>query len=92
MFSKSDFQHWAKGNVVPFAAVATRIEGRKEDDLLRTYGFRGNRDEYSTTHPHQACVRSRARSVAVCKHSANAERRRADLSKIPTQSGSGMNS
>ncbi len=41
MFSKSDFQSWAKGNVVRFAAVMTKIEGRKDDSLLRTYGFRG---------------------------------------------------
>ena len=41
MFSKSDFQHWARGNVVRFAAVMTKIEGRKDDDLLRTYGFSG---------------------------------------------------
>jgi hypothetical protein len=41
VFSKQEFQSWAKRSVVPFAAVMTRIEGRKDDDLLRTYGFRG---------------------------------------------------
>lgn len=42
MFSKSDFQAWGKAdNAVLFAAVMTKIEGRKDDELLRTYGFRG---------------------------------------------------
>lgn len=41
MFSKSDFQAWGKESAVLFAAVATRITDREEDDLLRTYGFRG---------------------------------------------------
>jgi len=41
VFSKKDFQNWGKQNAVLFAAVMTRIEGRKDDDLLRTYGFRG---------------------------------------------------
>ena len=41
MFSKKDFQTWAKADVVPFAAVMTKIDGRPHDDLLRTYGFRG---------------------------------------------------
>ena len=41
MFSKDDFQSWGKKNVVLFAATATRIEGRKDDGLLRTYGFSG---------------------------------------------------
>lgn len=41
MFSTSEFQTWAKANVVPFAAVMTKIEGRENDELLRTYGFRG---------------------------------------------------
>lgn len=41
MFSKKDFQVWGKQNAVLFAAVMTKIEGRKDDDLLRTYEFRG---------------------------------------------------
>ena len=41
MFSKQDFQDWGKQNAVLFAAVMTKIEGRKNDDLLRTYGFSG---------------------------------------------------
>ena len=41
MFSTREFQDWAKENVVRFAAVMTRIEGREDDALLRTYGFRG---------------------------------------------------
>ena len=41
MFSKKDFQAWGKQNAILFAAVATKIEGRKDDALLRTYGFRG---------------------------------------------------
>ncbi|MCA8976443.1 MAG: hypothetical protein KDC98_17115 [Planctomycetes bacterium] len=41
MFSKKDFQVWGKQNAVLFAAVMTKIDGRKDDDLLRTYGFRG---------------------------------------------------
>lgn len=41
MFSTKEFQDWAKENVVRFAAVMTHIEGREDDDLLRTYGFRG---------------------------------------------------
>ncbi|MCA8948296.1 MAG: hypothetical protein KDE27_02265 [Planctomycetes bacterium] len=41
MFSKQEFQDWVGENAVPFAAVMTKIEGRKDDDLLRTYEFRG---------------------------------------------------
>jgi predicted ribosome quality control (RQC) complex YloA/Tae2 family protein len=41
VFSKKDFQAWGKQNVVLFAAVMTKIEGRKDDELLRTYEFRG---------------------------------------------------
>ena len=41
MFSKQDFQHWGKTEVVLFASVATHIKGRKDDALLREYGFRG---------------------------------------------------
>lgn len=41
MFSKQDFQDWASDNAVLFASVMTKIEGRKDDDLLRTYEFRG---------------------------------------------------
>jgi hypothetical protein len=41
VFSKKDFQVWGKQNAVLFAAVMTKIEGRKDDDLLRTYEFRG---------------------------------------------------
>lgn len=41
MFSKKDFQTWAKDNVVLFASIMTRIEGRKDDALLSEYGFRG---------------------------------------------------
>ncbi len=41
MFSTDDFQSWVKDNAIPFAAVMTKIEGREDDDLLRTYGFRG---------------------------------------------------
>jgi len=41
VFSKKDFQDWGKENAVLFAAVMTKIEGRKDDELLRTYGFRG---------------------------------------------------
>ena len=41
MFSNKDFQDWAKDNVVLFASIMTRIEGRKDDALLSDYGFRG---------------------------------------------------
>ena len=41
MFSKKDFQTWGKDNAVLFAAVMTKIDGRAQDDLLRTYEFRG---------------------------------------------------
>lgn len=41
MFSDEEFQAWGKENVVLFAAVMTKIEGRKDDELLRTYEFRG---------------------------------------------------
>ena len=41
MFSKEDFQAWGKKDVVLFASVMTRIEGREDDDLLTKYGFRG---------------------------------------------------
>ena len=42
MFSKKDFQDWAKGgNAIVFAAVMTKIDGRENDGLLRDYGFRG---------------------------------------------------
>lgn len=41
MFSKKDFQTWGKQNAILFAAVMTKIEGRKDDALLRTYEFRG---------------------------------------------------
>lgn len=41
MFSKKDFQTWGNQNAILFAAVATKIEGRKDDALLRDYGFRG---------------------------------------------------
>lgn len=41
MFSSKAFQDWGKQDVVLFAAVMTKIEGREDDDLLRTYGFRG---------------------------------------------------
>lgn len=42
MFSSEEFQTWAKGgHAVLFASVMTKIDGRPEDDLLRTYGFRG---------------------------------------------------
>ena len=41
MFSTSEFQTWAKANVVPFAAVMTKSEERPHDELLRTYGFGG---------------------------------------------------
>jgi hypothetical protein len=41
VFSTKEFQDWAKSNVVLFCSMMTRIEGRKDDDLLRTYGFRG---------------------------------------------------
>ncbi|MFT4514563.1 MAG: hypothetical protein ACI89X_003927 [Planctomycetota bacterium] len=41
MFSKNEFKAWGKQNAILFAAVATRIEGRKDDDLLRAYEFRG---------------------------------------------------
>lgn len=41
MFSKPDFQTWGKASAVLFAAVMTRIDGRKDDALLRTYGFTG---------------------------------------------------
>ena len=41
MFSKSDFQAWGKENVVLFASVTTKIKDRKNDSLLRNYGFGG---------------------------------------------------
>ncbi|PIE25024.1 MAG: hypothetical protein CSA62_01610 [Planctomycetota bacterium] len=41
MFSTKEFRAWAKKNVVLFASIMTRIQGRKEDDLLSKYGFRG---------------------------------------------------
>lgn len=41
MFSTEGFQAWAKKNVVLFASIMTRIEGREDDALLRTYGFGG---------------------------------------------------
>ena len=41
MFSTDDFQAWGKDNAILFAAVMTKIEGRKDDALLRTYEFRG---------------------------------------------------
>ena len=41
MFSKTDFQAWGKQNAVLFAAVMTKIDGRKDDELLRTYEFTG---------------------------------------------------
>ncbi|MCB9917417.1 MAG: hypothetical protein H6832_03345 [Planctomycetes bacterium] len=41
MFSKEEFQTWAKDNVVLFASIMTRIEGREDDALLKDYGFRG---------------------------------------------------
>jgi hypothetical protein len=41
VFSARDFQSWGKDNAILFAAVMTKIEGRENDDLLRTYGFRG---------------------------------------------------
>jgi len=41
VFSKKEFQAWGEQNAVLFASVATKIEGRKGDDLLRTYEFRG---------------------------------------------------
>jgi len=41
VFSKTDFQKWGKDNAVLFAAVMTKIDGRKNDSLLREYGFRG---------------------------------------------------
>ncbi|MCR9246063.1 MAG: hypothetical protein NXI31_13610 [bacterium] len=40
MFSTKEFQAWGKDQVL-FAAVMTKIEGRKDDALLRTYGFGG---------------------------------------------------
>ncbi|MCA8955622.1 MAG: hypothetical protein KDC87_06085 [Planctomycetes bacterium] len=39
MFSKKDFQQFGKQEPVLFASVTTRITGRKDDALLRTYGF-----------------------------------------------------
>ena len=41
MFSSKGFQSWGKDNAILFAAVMTKIEGRKDDELLRTYEFRG---------------------------------------------------
>jgi hypothetical protein len=41
VFSKTNFLAWGKKNVVLFASVETRIDDRKNDDLWRTYGFRG---------------------------------------------------
>ena len=42
MFSDKEFHAWAKsGKAVMFAAVMTKIDGRKDDDLLGKYGFRG---------------------------------------------------
>ena len=40
MLSTDEFKAFA-GKVVPFLSMMTRIEDRKDDDLLRTYGFRG---------------------------------------------------
>lgn len=41
MFSDKNFQKWGKQDVVLFASVMTRIEGREDDALLSDYGFRG---------------------------------------------------
>ncbi|MFT4842743.1 MAG: hypothetical protein ACI8UD_001944 [Planctomycetota bacterium] len=41
MFSNKDFKAWGKENAILFASVMTKIEDRKDDDLLRTYEFRG---------------------------------------------------
>jgi hypothetical protein len=41
VFSSKGFQSWGKDNAILFAAVMTKIEGRKDDELLRTYEFRG---------------------------------------------------
>ena len=41
MFSNKEFQSFAGESTVLFASVMTKIEGRKDDELLRTYGFRG---------------------------------------------------
>ena len=41
VFSTTEFQSWGKNNAVLFAATMTKIEGRKDDELLRTYEFRG---------------------------------------------------
>ncbi|MCA8968890.1 MAG: hypothetical protein KDC95_03875 [Planctomycetes bacterium] len=41
MFSKEEFQTWAKENVVLFASIMTKIDGRQDDALLRDYGFGG---------------------------------------------------
>lgn len=41
MFSNNEFKAWGKQNAILFASVMTKIEGRKDDDLLRTYEFRG---------------------------------------------------
>lgn len=41
LFSTDEFQNWGKKNVVLFASVMTRIDGREHDALLRDYGFRG---------------------------------------------------
>jgi hypothetical protein len=41
VFSDKDFQKWGKQDVVLFASVMTRIEGREDDALLSDYGFRG---------------------------------------------------
>jgi len=42
VFSTQEFQQWAQdGKAVLFASVMTKIDGREDDELLRTYGFRG---------------------------------------------------
>ncbi len=41
MFSKPEFQAWGKKSVVLFASVMTKIEDRKDDELLKVYEFRG---------------------------------------------------
>jgi len=40
VLSTDDFKAFSK-NVVPYLSVMTHIEGRKDDDLLTVYGFRG---------------------------------------------------
>jgi hypothetical protein len=41
VFSDKNFQAWGKQDVVLFASVMTRIEGRDDDALLSDYGFSG---------------------------------------------------